>query len=66
MTERIKYGDEERVELSDGTPAFVPCYAKKCPDCGVEQGRYHLLGCDQEQCPKCETQLLSCDHKVAE
>jgi hypothetical protein len=24
-----------------------------CGDCGVEEGRLHILGCDMEVCPFC-------------
>lgn len=33
----------------------------KCPDCGKSSGEYHEKGCDIERCPKCLSQLLSCD-----
>ncbi len=35
-----------------------------CPDCGTFEGELHLHFpyCDQEQCPWCLTQLLSCPH----
>lgn len=33
---------------------------RKCHDCGVELGEYHLEGCDTERCPKCAGQLISC------
>ena len=31
-----------------------------CPDCGTKEGQLHILGCDQECCPFCGNQLLSC------
>ena len=33
-----------------------------CPDCGIElkPGNYHVWHCDQEVCPMCRGQLLSC------
>lgn len=31
-----------------------------CGDCGVFEGQIHKEGCDQEVCPKCNGQLLSC------
>lgn len=38
----------------------------KCHDCGVEEGQYHLLGCDMERCPFCGNQLLVCDCALTE
>lgn len=32
-----------------------------CPDCGVEEGRLHEEGCDQERCTRCLRQRISCD-----
>jgi hypothetical protein len=32
-----------------------------CPDCGTKEGQLHILSCDQESCPFCGNQLLSCD-----
>ena len=32
-----------------------------CHDCGVEEGQLHILGCDNEVCPRCGLQLISCD-----
>jgi rubredoxin len=32
----------------------------RCPDCGVEVGEFHLPGCDDEICPKCTGQSISC------
>jgi len=33
----------------------------QCPDCGVQRGGLHKSGCDQERCPKCKGQLISCE-----
>ena len=32
-----------------------------CHDCGVEEGRFHLPGCDMERCPFCGHQLITCE-----
>ena len=32
-----------------------------CGDCGKAEGENHEPGCDQEKCPFCNGQLLSCD-----
>lgn len=31
-----------------------------CDECGAKTGHYHHYGCDQEVCPSCRQQLLSC------
>lgn len=33
----------------------------RCGDCGVQRHAWHHLGCDQERCPRCRGQLISCD-----
>ncbi len=32
----------------------------RCPDCDVEVGELHLVGCDIERCPKCGGQSIAC------
>jgi rubredoxin len=32
----------------------------RCPDCAVAAGQLHVQSCDQERCPKCTGQLISC------
>ena len=44
--ERIKYSGYERGD---------------CPDCTATDDHYHHLGCDQEKCPFCYGQFLSCN-----
>ncbi len=31
-----------------------------CADCGVAVGSFHHWGCDQEECPRCGQQLITC------
>lgn len=33
----------------------------RCPDCNAKNGHYHHWGCDQEKCPRCGWQMISCD-----
>lgn len=34
---------------------------ERCPDCNVAPGGFHHPGCDQEPCPRCGGQMISCD-----
>ena len=55
-----------RVRFPDGTEMpSVPCTAGecrngRCADCNVAVGGFHHPGCDQEKCPQCGGQLISC------
>jgi hypothetical protein len=32
----------------------------RCHDCGAKHGKLHHFGCDEERCPQCGGQLISC------
>lgn len=38
----------------------------RCYDCGIDRGGWHHPGCDQEICPRCGGQFISCDCVVVE
>jgi len=38
----------------------------RCDECKVEEGGYHHVGCDQEDCPICSGQFITCDCDVWE
>ncbi len=45
----------KRLSIGKYNPADATCH-----DCGVRLGGFHHPGCDNEECPKCHRQLLSC------
>lgn len=51
---RIRYGNEKYGDL-------VLTFSKKCSDCLVAFGEFHVPGCDSEQCPRCYGQSIACD-----
>lgn len=58
----IKYPDGEVLEPVPYDPRrlHLPNWYR-CPDCNIVPGGRHHANCDQEQCPRCEGQLISCD-----
>lgn len=48
---RINYGSEKAPWGASTAP---------CHDCAVVDGQFHVPGCDMEQCPRCEEQIISC------
>lgn len=51
-----------RREVFEGDKHLSPVRAKgDCGDCNVKAGKIHHPGCDQEECPNCGGQLISCD-----
>jgi len=56
---RIKYGDEYR--HVDPEQNKLHGYDKPCHDCGAKIGHYHHAGCDEEKCPICGFQIITCD-----
>jgi len=62
MPDRIAYGGETDESLPNGDPLYIAREAEACHDCGVGQGELHTPGCDVEQCPVGQSQLIGCDH----
>ncbi len=48
-------------EVNPVMEAFRDGKPRRCGDCGAMPGFYHHGGCDIEECPRCDGQLLSCD-----
>ena len=54
----IKVGDVG--DWNEGNPDGV------CHDCAAKFGEQHHAGCDEECCPACGLQLISCGHEIYE
>ena len=57
----IKYPDGKTLPPIPYNPrdAHLPRWFR-CPDCNVAPGGNHHPNCEQEQCPRCGGQLISC------
>jgi hypothetical protein len=53
--EQIPYGKE-----SWWGEGQEPTGDRRCHDCHCAVGKFHHPGCDMEQCPKCQGQLIVC------
>jgi hypothetical protein len=49
----IKGVEYEQVPYSRGAPG-------RCRDCNITDGSFHHPGCDNEKCPCCHGQIISC------
>ena len=58
MKQMVKYRDGKEMER------YLWESPGKCPDCGVAKGKYHIDGCDWEDCPRCGLQFISCDCEI--
>jgi hypothetical protein len=58
----IEYPDGKSLPATPYNPKalHLPNWIR-CPDCNVTAGGNHHANCDQENCPKCGGQLISCD-----
>ena len=53
----IRFGSE----VNPIQQAFHDGKPRRCDDCGVLPGNCHHPGCDIEECPRCEGQIITCD-----
>lgn len=56
---------QQTVVFPDGkvlnpVPYVSPDGIIRCPDCNVKDGGLHHPGCDNERCPRCGGQLITC------
>lgn len=58
----IRYPDGQTLKKIPYNPKalHLPAWFR-CPDCNIAPGGNHHFNCDQEECPKCGGQLISCD-----
>jgi len=55
----VTFGDVDD-QLASTTSRLI-AKTLKCHDCGAREGEFHQPGCDDERCPFCGGQLISCE-----
>jgi hypothetical protein len=59
--EPIRFGDEQRyLKYASPNVSVITEGWQRCHDCNVKRGEYHHPGCDEEECPNCRLQMISC------
>ena len=61
MEDDLDFFTHDKFGVHDEDGDFTPYSEIRCHDCGVPYGYIHHIGCDCEECPKCGTQLISCE-----
>ena len=52
----------KRIKVGDPGDKFHGVSGAVCPECAAQAGRWHHWTCENEQCPICGEQLISCPH----
>jgi len=56
----LKYRPSETLDNANAAYDQYAASPLICGDCKCKVGEYHIPGCDEERCPKCNGQLISC------
>lgn len=58
--EKVLIGESTYSQIVCGQETFIPKINRLCSDCEVSIGKFHHPGCENEECPKCHKQIISC------